>query len=459
MHTFGGCEPMAHLFPPVGGTQDVFFPRRATATLPTIVRGDGVYLIGADGRRLLDVCSGPFLAALGQGNDRVIAAMQAQGRTLTYTYSRTTRHPANAELTRRLAELAGPGFERVHLTSGGSEAIEMALKFLRVHAVATGRPERDRVITLHPGYHGATAFALGLNGDVSAPALWGPLTVPSEKVPAPLTFRAASPDAAASASLTGLEDAITRLGPERVLAFVMEPIGGQSSGVNVPHPSFLTGVRALCDRHGIHLVFDEIVTAFRTGRFLVAHHRPDARPDVVVLAKGLAAGYAPLGAALVSSRLVEEVATTTGFVVSHSYDAAPIACAAGAAVLDEIVERGLIGHAAMVGDRLRAGLERLAADSPLVGDVRGRGLLLAIELVADRSTLAKFPAEIDPGAIVLRHGLHHGLLLYSRRQNGGLFGDWLLVAPPLVIDVPTADELIDRLGATLAAASAELLRR
>jgi adenosylmethionine-8-amino-7-oxononanoate aminotransferase len=380
-----------------------------------------------------------------------------QGRTLTYTYSRTTRHPANGELTRRLATLAGPGFERVHLTSGGSEAIEMALKLLRAHAVATGQPQRERVISLFPGYHGATTYTLGLNGDVAAPALWGPFTVESAKIPAPLTFRAESPAAAARQSLDALAGTVERLGPDRVLAFVLEPIGGQSSGVNVPDPSFLRGARALCDRHGIHLVFDEIVTAFRTGRFLAAHHLPEARPDVVVLAKGLAAGYAPLGAALVSSRLVEEIAATTGFIVSHSYDASPIACAAGSAVLDEVVDRDLIAHAEGIGDRLRAGLERLAASSPLIGDVRGRGLLLAIELVVDRKTLARFPAEVDPGAILVRRGLDHGLLLYSRRQNGGLFGDWLLIAPPLVIDEATADDLLARLAATLSAGTDELL--
>jgi len=444
-------------YPEIGGTQDVFFPRSTSRSIPTIVSGEGLYLIDDRGRRLLDVCSGPFLAALGQGNERVLGAMLAQGRTLTYTYSRTTRHPANGELTRRLATLAGPGFERVHLTSGGSEAIEMALKLVRAHAVATGQPQRERVISLFPGYHGATAYTLGLNGDVAAPALWGPLTVESAKIPAPLTFRAESPAAAAQTSLDALAATVDRLDPDRVLAFVLEPIGGQSSGVNVPDPSFLRGARALCDRYGIHLVFDEIVTAFRTGRFLAAHHLPEARPDVVVLAKGLAAGYAPLGAALVSSRLVEEIAATTGFVVSHSYDASPIACAAGSAVLDEVVDRDLIAHAERVGDRLRAGLERLAASSPLIGDVRGRGLLLAIELVVDRKTLAQFPAEVDPGAILVRRGLDHGLLLYSRRQNGGLFGDWLLIAPPLVIDEATADDLLARLAATLSAGTDELL--
>src|ERR1017187_7256466 len=157
-------------YPAAGGTQDVFFGRAAARWLPTIVAGDGIYLIDDPGRRLLDVCSGPFLAALGQGNERVLQAMLEQGRRLTYTYSRTTRHAANARLTEQLATLAGPGFERVHLTSGGSEAVEMALKFLRQYAVANGQPERHRVISMLPGYHGATTQTLGLNGDLAAPA-------------------------------------------------------------------------------------------------------------------------------------------------------------------------------------------------------------------------------------------------------------------------------------------------
>ncbi len=444
-------------YPDVGGTQDVFFDGGTARSLPTIVAGEGIYLIDDSGRRLLDVCSGPFLAALGQGNERVLQAMVEQGRRLTYTYSRTTRHLANAALTERISALAGTGFERVHLTSGGSEAVEMALKFLRAHAIATGQGQRHEVISLMPGYHGATLQTLGLNGDVQTPALWGSMTVYSQKVPAPLTFRAPSPESAAAASLAALEETIGRMGPEQVLAFVMEPIGGQASGVNVPHPSFASGARSICDHHGIRLVFDESVSAMRTGRFLAAQLAPEARPDVAVLAKGLAAGYAPLGAALMPAHLVEELSATTGFVVSHSYDANPIACAAGAAVLDEIVERDLMGNAERVGVGLRAGLDTIAQSSPLIGDVRGRGLLLAIELVADKSTLARFPADVDPGSVVLRHGLDHGLLLYSRRQNSGRFGDWILIAPPLVIDPEACEDLLGRLESTLACAAGELV--
>lgn len=440
-----------------GNTQDAYFPRAAAAAMPTIVSGDGPFLTDDHGRELIDVCSGPFLTSIGQGNERVLAAMLDQGRRLTYTYSRSTRHQANAELAGRLSTLAGPGFERVHLTSGGSEANEMAIKMLRAHAVALGAHERSRIITLMPGYHGATVQTLTMNGDRGAAALWGPMAVSAARIPAPLTYRAESPAAAAATSLAALVDTIESLHAATVLAVVLEPIGGQATGVNVPHPSFLTGARSICDRYGIALVYDEIVTAFRTGSNFVAHDHPDARPDIITVAKGLGAGYAPLGAVLTSARLADELADSTGFVVSHSYDACPMACAAGSAVLDEIVEHDLVGNAGRVGTYMRHRLDELARRSPLIGDVRGKGLLQAIELVSDRSTAAMFPAEVDPGATLLRIGLDHGLLLYSRRQNGGAFGDWLLIAPPLTTDAALADTIVDRLAQVLDEGARQLL--
>jgi adenosylmethionine-8-amino-7-oxononanoate aminotransferase len=427
------------------------------AELPRIVRGEGIHLWDDRGRRYLDVASGAFLSNLGQGNERVLAAMAAQGRALTYCYVRNTRHDANAELAERLTRLAGPGFERVHLSSGGSEAVESAVKLLRQHAVATGWAERRRLITLLPSYHGATLGTLALNGDAAAEATWGPMAVFSEKVPAPLTWRAPSAAAAARASAEALEETIVRLEPETVLAFVMEPIGGQATGVNVPHPDFYRAVRRICSRYGVHLVYDEVVSAFRTGRFLAAHHHPDALPDVVVLAKGLGAGYAPLGAVLVPARLADELSETTGFAVSHSADANPVACAAGSAVLDEVIERDLIAGAARMGARLRAGLERIAAGSPLAGEVRGTGLLLALGLVRDRATMEPFGPDVDPADRLRAHGARHGLLLYTRRMNEGRFGDWIIVAPPLVISEAECEELVERLGRALDDAARELL--
>jgi adenosylmethionine-8-amino-7-oxononanoate aminotransferase len=443
--------------PARGGPQDLFYATSSTVGLPLMVRGEGVHLWDDKGTRYLDVASGAFLSNLGQGNDRVLRAMYEQGRRMTFSYVKNTRHEPNVRLTERLSALAGPGFERVLLSSSGSGAVEMALKFLRQYAVSTGQGSRDVVLSLLPSYHGATLQTIAIGGDVSTQPTYGPMVTFSEKVPAPLTYRATSPEAAAQASIAALESAILRLGRDRVLAFVMEPIGGQASGVNVPHPTFVREARRVCSRYGVFLVFDEIVSAFRTGRFLAAHHEPDALPDLVVMAKGLGAGYVPIGAVLAPARLVDELAELDGFNLSHSSNANPISCAAASAVLDEVVERELVGNAERVGVRLRAGLEAIAARSPIVGDVRGRGLLLAIELVADKAAKARFGPDHDPADQLRLIGARHGLLLYARRQNGGRFGDWLLITPPLVLDDEECDELLDGLDDTLAEAADALL--
>ncbi len=437
-------------------TQDAFFPRSVSDAMPTVVSGSGVLLLDDRGRELIDVCAGPFLASLGQGNARVIDAMARQARELSYVYARTTRTRANAEFSRTLSELLGEGYDRVHLTSGGSEANEMAIKMVRTRAVARGERDRSVVVTLMPSYHGATVLTLGYNGDDVAGSLWGDLTVEAERIPAPLTYRAPSPASAAAGSLASLDALIARVGPTRLLAVLVEPIGGQSSGVNVPDPSFIEGLRVRCDETGAALIFDEIVTAFRTGSVLAADHVPSARPDITTLAKGLGAGYAPLGATITSADFADELADTIGFTVSHSYDAAPISCAVGTAVVAEIRDRGLVAHAAEMGRRLRCGLDDLREHHPMIGDVRGRGLLLAIELVADGETATPFPAGTDPAETIKQIALEHGLLLYSRRQNAGRFGDWLLLAPPLIIDEGSIDLLLSRLDDTLAAATPTL---
>jgi 4-aminobutyrate aminotransferase-like enzyme len=185
-----------HARPPRGGPQDLFYATRSTKEMPRMVRGEGIHLWDDAGTRYIDVASGAFLANLGQGNERVLRAMFEQGRTLSYCYVRNTRHDANLELADRLSRLAGPGYERVHLSSGGSEAVEMAVKFLRQYAVATGQATRHRVITLMPSYHGATLQTIAMTGDGTLPAVYGPMAAFSEKVPAPLTCRAESPEAA-----------------------------------------------------------------------------------------------------------------------------------------------------------------------------------------------------------------------------------------------------------------------
>jgi adenosylmethionine-8-amino-7-oxononanoate aminotransferase len=447
--------------PGFGGPQDFFYSVRNTASLPMITRGEGIYLVDDAGNRYLDVVSGAFTANLGQGNKRVLQAMYDQGVELSYSYVRVSRHRPNIELTRRIGELAGPGFERVHLSSGGSEAVEMAIKFLRQYAFANGETKRTRVITLMPSYHGGTLATLGWTGDEDIPAVWHDMTVPSEKIPAPLSYRPSTgttSEDGARASVAALDRTIREIGPETVLAFMFEPVGGQSTGANVPHPAFFEGVAEVCRRHGVFIVFDEVMAAVRSGSFLAAHRHPDCRPHVVVTAKGIGAGYTPLGVVLAPAAMVDDLSERTGFNLSHTYNANPIACAAGIAVIDEVVERGLVDAARETGAYLRERLEELKAASPIVGDVRGEGLLLAVEYVRDKAKKTVFPNEVFASDRIRQIGLSHGLLLYSRRQNGGRFGEWSIVSPPLVITRDEVDELVDRLAATLADFTDEMTR-
>ncbi len=436
-----------------GGTQDVFYSRKSSVPLPMIERAEGIMMGDEAGRAYIDSSSGPMVSALGHGNPRVIEAMATQARKLDYAYSRVARNRANLDYADRLAALAGHGFERVSLASGGSEAVDNALKFLRQYAVATGQPARRRIISLNPSYHGATVATLAAGGnDALLPFLDG-FAATALTVPAPLSYRlpeGETPESHAAASAAALEQAILRAGPETVLAFVIEPIGGLSTGAVVPPASYFQAIRQICTRHGVFLVFDEVLCgAGRTGRYITAHHWPDALPDIIVMAKGIGAGYAPLGAMLAPARLVDELADRGGFEFSYSYNANPIACAAGIAVLDELERLDLVQRARVLGERLRRGLEGIMAETAIVGDVRGIGMLLAVEMVADRSSKRSFPNAFQPTERIRIHGLENGIMLYSRPTAGGRYGHWFMVAPPLTISEAEVDELLRRTRAAV----------
>jgi len=439
--------------PAIGGPQDLFYSSSNIVPLPVIVRAEGIYMWDEDGKQYIDASSGPVVSNIGHGNSRVADAMAEQARTLDFAYSRVSRHRPNMDLAERIAGLAGPGFERVALASGGSEAMEIAVKFLRQYVVATGAGERRRIITCQPSYHGGTIATLAMSGDEAlAPFLEGFAPV-SEKVPAPLSYRLPDGHSAHSygqSAADALEAKIRELGPESVLAFVIEPIGGLATGCVVPPDDYFQRIREICRRSGIFLVFDEVLCGTgRTGAFLAAHHWPDALPDLVVMAKGLGSGYAPLGAVLIPAALADRLADLTGFNYSHTYNANPITCATGLAVLDEYERFDLVNAAAERGADLRNRLQDLATQCPVIGDIRGRGLLMAVELVADKATKAKLPESFQPTEKIRIHGLDNGLIIYSRRTAGGTYGDWFMIAPPLTITEAECEELVARLAATL----------
>jgi adenosylmethionine-8-amino-7-oxononanoate aminotransferase len=439
-----------------------FFAPPNAPRKPRIRRAEGIWFEDEAGRRTIDASSGPVASNLGHGNARVLAAQRAQAELAAFATPSQFESGANLALAERLARLCGPGLDRAFMTSGGSEATETAMRFCRQHAVWRGEAGRWKVISRMPSYHGNTFGALAVSGDPAAHALFGPMMVQHPKVPAPFSYRVPAGHTAesyAAECADALERTILAEGAETVLAFIMEPVGGLATGALVAPDLYYTAVRQICTRHGVTLIYDEVMSgAGRTGRFLASEHWPAGRPDIAVLAKGVSAGYAPLGVVMVPERMAEDLAGSGGFAAGFTYFANPLSCAVGVAVLDELVERDLIGNAAVQGARLHARLEAIAAGSRILGDIRGRGLLLAIELVADKAEKRSIPVALNAPerlkAIALRHGLH----LYGRRTAGGRFGDWLMVSPPLIVTADEVDLIADRIAASLGEYEDELAR-
>lgn len=435
------------------GIQSFFLPAGAAAR-PRIAGGEGIWLIDDRGNRYLDASSGPVASNLGHGHKRVLAAMRRQMDQAVFAFPMQFESAANIELSTRLARLAGPGLDRAFLVSGGSEAIESAIKFLRQHAVVVRKePSRWKVISRQPSYHGNTLGALAVTGDEHAHEIFGPLLKSVPRIPAPMTYRVPENHTAESYArecAAALEAAIRREGPDTVLAFIMEPIAGLASGATVAPDAYYGAVREICTRHGVALIYDEVISgAGRTGRFLATDHWPEGRPDVVVLAKGVSAGYAPLGVVLVPEAMADALAEAGGFMNGFTYFANPMSCAVGAAVLAELEDHDIVGNAARMGTYLRTRLEAAQAASPLIGDVRGLGLLMAIELVADKDSKRMIPLELMAPYRLQEIGLRHGIALYCRRTSRGAYGDWLMMSPPLNVMEEEVDLLAEKLGATL----------
>jgi len=438
----------------------VFFAPTGSRRRPVIARAEGIYMWDTDGRRYIDASSGPVVTNLGHGDAAVIEALVAQARRACFAFPTAFESEANTALADLITGLAGPGLERAFFVSGGSEANESAIKLARQYAVAKGEPQRRTIIAREPSYHGATLGALAISGDPVSDELFGPLMRVMPKVPAPFTYRVPAGHTAetwAEAAADALDREIRTQGPETVLAFVIEPVGGLSTGALVAPDAYYRRVREICDRYGVLLIYDEIMSgAGRTGAFLAAHHWPAARPDIVSLAKGIGAGYTPMGVMLAPREMVALVAERGGFAHGYSFFTNPLTCAVGLAVLRRMVDGKLTENAARMGGILRQRLEALMARSPIVGDVRGKGLLMAIELVADKASKAMIPlARMAPYRIA-ELAFERGLIQYVRRTANGAHGDWLMITPPLIVTEAQIDEIVGILGESIEAFTAEL---
>ncbi len=421
---------------------------------PTVDRAGGIYLWDTDGRRYIDASSGAINVNIGHGNRAVIDAMKRQMDKVSFAYTIHFENQPAKDLARELVKRLPAGLERVYYVSGGSEAVEAAIKLARQWAVVIGQGSRWKVIGRMPSYHGITIGALEPTGDDVLTKTFAPMGRPMPLIPAPFAYRDRdnlTPEERGLRYADMLEDKIREEGPDSVLAFIMEPIGGAATAALVPPDSYFARIREICDRHGILLIHDEVMTGIgRTGKFLGGDHW-NCRPDIVVLSKGLSSGYAPLGAIAASERIVGPVINMGGFLHGHTYGGNPVACAAGLAVLGEIDRQNLIDNAAVMGEVLKGELENLSLRFPFIGDVRGKGLLLGADIYADPQNRTPLARDRNANVRLLDLAFERGLIIYSRRVDGGPQSDNFMVCPPLIVTPEEIGTIVTVLSDTLEA--------
>jgi adenosylmethionine-8-amino-7-oxononanoate aminotransferase len=427
---------------------------------PSVDRAEGIYFWTKDGRRFIDGSSGAMVSNIGHGNRNVIEAMKRQMESVTFAYRLHFENEPAEELARRMAEKMPGDLDRIFFVSGGSEAVESAIKLARQWAVATGQPKRWKVISRFPSYHGVTLGALAVTGDLALTETFAPQIREMPAVRAPTAYRDRDNLSMEERGLRYagmLQEKILAEGPESVVAFIMEPIGGAATAALVAPDSYFPRIREICDKYGILLIHDEVMTgAHRTGPYLGGDHW-NCRPDIITLSKGIGSGYAPLGAMAASRRLVKPVLDMGGFQHGYTYAGNPLACAAGLAVLDEMERLDCGGNAAAMGDLLKQELERLAKRYPFIAGVRGKGLLLGADLVADPGTFAPLPKAKNVGQRLIDLAYERGLIIYSRRIRGdGSESDNFMLAPPLIITAEQIGEMVGILDASLGALAEEL---
>lgn len=432
------------------------FPRNCAADLPVAVGGDGVYLIAQDGTRILDACGGAAVSCLGHSNPNVIAAIQKQVGSLAYAHtSFFTSEPAE-ELAEFLATRAPGDLNRVYFVSGGSEAMEAALKLARQYYVEAGKPEKSQIIGRWQSYHGNTLGALATGGNRWRRAQFAPLLSDSmHHIDPCYTYRGQRDDETefdyGQRVANQLEEKILELGAQTVAAFVAEPVVGATMGAVPSVDGYFKRIRAICDQYDILLILDEVMCGMgRTGHLFACNH-DGVEPDMIAIAKGLGAGYQPIGALLVSDGIFDTLAAGTGFFQhGHTYLGHPTACAGALAVMHEVEAQNLLPAVRQRGEALKASLTNRFGAHPNVGDIRGRGLFMGLELVEDRDTKAAFNPSKRVHARLKSSAMQAGLMCYPMGGTiDGQAGDHILLAPPFIIDDGHVTEITDKLSIAL----------
>jgi len=427
------------------------FHRHCHSHLPIAARGDGPYIIDQQGKRYLDGCSGAAVSSLGHNHPAIIDAIRHQLDNIPYAHSGFfTSEPAEA-LAEFLAKKAPGDLNRLYYTSGGSEAVEAALKMARQYFLEQGDSQRQFFIARRQSYHGNTLGALAVGGNQWRREQFDPLLSPVDHIAPCYSYRDKRDQETefeyGQRVANELEQALLKTGPEKVLAFIAEPVVGATSGAVPAVPGYLKRVREICDQYGILLILDEVMCGMgRTGN-LFACELDGVVPDMLTIAKGLGAGYQPIGGVMVRDHIYQAFAEGTGFFQhGHTYMAHPTACAAALAVQQIIEQDSLLARVNQLSQYLFSSLQDVFADHPYVGDIRGRGLLIGLELVADKRSKQPLPASTLIHQKIKQSAMQKGLMCYPMAGTiDGKQGHHILLAPPFILTDLQADELIDKL--------------
>lgn len=434
------------------------FHRQLQHALPVAVGGHGITLTDASGQSYLDASGGAAVSCLGHGHPDVLAAMHAQIDRLAYAHTSFFTTEVAEELADVLIAAAPPGMSHVYFVSGGSEAMEAALKMARQYFVEIGQPQRRHFVARRQSYHGNTLGALAVGGNEWRREQFRPLLMDVAHVAPCYEYRDRAadetPEAYGARLVAELAQTFERLGPDNVMAFVAETVGGATAGVLAPVPGYFKAIRELCDRHGILLILDEVMCGMgRTGT-LHACEQEGVAPDLLAIAKGLGGGYQPIGAVLAQGRLVEAFRHGSGlFQHGHTYLGHAVACAAALAVQRVIQRDGLLAQVQARGQTLQRLLQQHFGAHPHVGDIRGRGLFWGLELVAERASKQWFDPALKLHARIKREAMARGLMVYPMGGTvDGRCGDHILLAPPFIASEAELAQIVERLARALDAA-------
>ena len=428
------------------------FPRNSKAPPIKATRAEGVYLYDETGKAYLN-CGDAAVSCLGHGDPHVTAAIKAQVDQVAFAHTGFFTSDPAEQLAAKLIQHAPGELERVYFVSGGSEAMEAALKLARQYFVEIGQPERHKIVARRQSYHGNTLGVLATGGNAWRRAQFAPMLIDVSHVSPCYAYRDQRDDETDGAYvdrlIAELDAAFQALGPSHVMAFVAEPIVGATLGAVPPVGEYFVRVRDLCDRYGILLILDEVMCGMGRSGTLFACEQYDVVPDICAIAKGLGGGYQPIGAMLCSAQIHDAVMDGSGFFQhGHTYLGHPVACAAGLAVLERLLDDQVLDRVAPAGEHMMEALHHHLGQHPHVGDIRGVGLFLGVELVADRETKASWPTEMKLHAKIKSAAFDAGLICYPMGGTiDGKSGDHILLAPPFIASdaqLETAAEILAR---------------